>query len=168
MVIYLGHHAKELGASSAESWLLCPSRHWLHFKISFGFQVSWYSAPNSCDSLHGSTLNRWFWCPKINNPVCRFDHYNIIVFAMMTTYPCCQRLPQHFTLQQLKFSGGRMPIRVRCSKLQTAEVSSPGEKRKYQDSLTDLIFINGCREAFGKVAGWQVHGQHSFRYSSIL
>jgi len=48
-----------------------------------------------------------------------------------------------------------MPIRVRCSKLQTAEVGSPGEKRKYQDSLTDLIFINGCREAFGKVAGWQ-------------
>lgn len=51
-----------------------------------------------------------------------------------------------------------MPIRVRCSKLQTAEVGSPGEKRKYQDSLTDLIFINGCREAFGKVAGWQVNG----------
>lgn len=58
-----------------------------------------------------------------------------------------------------------MPIRVRCSKLQTAEVGSPGEKRKYQDSLTDLIFINGCREAFGKVAGWQVNGQHSFRCS---
>ncbi|KAG0578478.1 hypothetical protein M758_4G023100 [Ceratodon purpureus] len=43
---------------------------------------------------------------------------------------------------------------VRCAQVQT-ESSVPGEKRKYKDSFTDLVFINGCREAFGKVAGWQ-------------
>lgn len=45
--------------------------------------------------------------------------------------------------------------RVRCAQVQT-ESSVPGEKRKYKDSFTDLVFINGCREAFGRVAGWQV------------
>lgn len=45
--------------------------------------------------------------------------------------------------------------RVRCAQVST-ETSALGEKRKYKDSFTDLVFINGCRQAFGRVAGWQV------------
>lgn len=43
---------------------------------------------------------------------------------------------------------------VRCAQVQTKS-SAPGEKRTYKDSFTDLVFINGCRQAFGRVAGWQ-------------
>lgn len=57
-------------------------------------------------------------------------------------------------------------------KLQTIRCVEPGalqeQKRKYKDSYTDLVFINGCRQAFGRVAGWQVsHGSLLFLELSI-
>jgi len=74
------------------------------------------------------------------------------------------RLPSCSVLSK-EISTRRRFDRVRCAEVR-AEPSAQGQKRKYKDSFTDLVFINGCRQAFGRVAGWQV-GHISYANSSL-
>jgi hypothetical protein len=50
------------------------------------------------------------------------------------------------------------PIETRSEKQNTTRNTRDSQtpKTEYKDSVFDLLFINGCRQAFGRVAGWQV------------
>lgn len=70
------------------------------------------------------------------------------VTSSLLRLPPCSVLSAEISTRRRRFAT------VRCAQVQT-EPSAQGEKRKYKDSFTDLVFINGCRQAFGRVAGWQ-------------
>ncbi len=76
---------------------------------------------------------------------------------------CCNKPSSLFSSQISKSSTGRCnklmsPIETRSEKQNTTRNTRDSQtpKTEYKDSVFDLLFINGCRQAFGRVAGWQV------------
>ncbi|KAH8964382.1 hypothetical protein BDL97_04G064400 [Sphagnum fallax] len=75
---------------------------------------------------------------------------------------CCNKPSSLFSSQISKSSTGRCnklmsPIETRSEKQNTTRNTRDSQtpKTEYKDSVFDLLFINGCRQAFGRVAGWQ-------------
>ncbi|KAH9565220.1 hypothetical protein CY35_04G066600 [Sphagnum magellanicum] len=75
---------------------------------------------------------------------------------------CCNKPSSLFSSQISRSSTRRCnklmsPIETRSEKQNTTRNTRDSQtpKTEYKDSVFDLLFINGCRQAFGRVAGWQ-------------
>ena len=121
-----------------------------------------FAVINVCDDdkLEGVNISVFFFLAMAITALTSASSYRVATkFSpqsnpLHTTYYSPQSNPVH----RLRITSSSSPSPCPSSQNPFAEQKSDpfAEKKVYRDSPLDLLFINGCRQVYGRLANWQV------------